>query len=162
MDLMRRLVLLRHGDSGWDGDPPSDHARTLTALGVAQARAAAEALVQRGWRPQRILSSNARRALDTAAEVGAVAGVAVEPQAVIYDGGVGVLQSCIAALPDDVEVVVVVGHNPALSAASSLWGQAAVSLATGCAALLEKPAARWSDAVAAPGWRLVDVVTPDT
>lgn len=163
----RRLILLRHGESGWEGDPPSDHERTLTALGAAQARMAAQALVHRGWVPQRILSSSARRAHDTAELVAHAAGVAVERHQALYSGGLGVLQSCVAALADDVEVVLVVGHNPALSAAASTLCGSAVSLSTGCAALLEKTllethAPTWADAIHDPGWRLAALLTPES
>lgn len=75
---MTRVVLLRHGESEWNaqgrwqghGDP------SLTALGRAQARAAAERLASEGI--ERLVSSDLARAAETAEVVAAALGLAVE------------------------------------------------------------------------------------
>lgn len=74
---VRRLVLLRHGQTEWNaGSRMQGQLDTdLTDLGREQAAAAAEVLAKR--QPVTIVSSDLRRALDTATALGERAGVAV-------------------------------------------------------------------------------------
>jgi broad specificity phosphatase PhoE len=74
---LRRLVVVRHGQTDdnaagiWQGHRDSP----LSDVGRDQARRAAPALA--AYRPQLVVSSDLRRAHDTAAEVGAAAGMPV-------------------------------------------------------------------------------------
>ncbi|CDQ46778.1 MAG: histidine phosphatase family protein [Mycolicibacterium neoaurum] len=74
---VRRLVLLRHGQTEWNaGSRMQGQIDTdLTELGRNQAAAAAEVLAKR--QPLAIVSSDLRRALDTATALGDRAGVPV-------------------------------------------------------------------------------------
>lgn len=74
---VRRLVLLRHGQTEWNaGSRMQGQIDTdLTELGRSQAAAAAEVLAKR--QPLAIVSSDLRRALDTATALGDRAGVPV-------------------------------------------------------------------------------------
>ncbi|CAN5887756.1 histidine phosphatase family protein [soil metagenome] len=74
---VRRLVMLRHGQTEWNaGSRMQGQIDTdLTDLGRAQAVAAAEVLAKR--QPLLILSSDLRRAYDTAAALGERTGLAV-------------------------------------------------------------------------------------
>lgn len=67
---VRRLVMLRHGQTEWNaGSRMQGQIDTdLTELGRAQAVAAAEVLAKR--QPLRIVSSDLRRAFDTAMALG--------------------------------------------------------------------------------------------
>ena len=80
---VRRLVLLRHGQTEWNaGSRMQGQLDTdLTDLGREQANAAAEVLAER--QPLVIVSSDLRRALDTATALGealAQAGFHVTPR----------------------------------------------------------------------------------
>ena len=155
-----RLILMRHGESGWDGDPPSDHDRVLTERGRLQAASSARQIVAHGWVPERVITSTASRATETAGIVAdTLEGVACEQAQAIYSGGLGVLQDIIGAL-DACQVVMVVGHNPTFSSAASTLSSDDVRLSTGNAALLELEAPSWEEAMSARDWRLVDVVRP--
>ncbi|QDQ93591.1 histidine phosphatase family protein [Rhodococcus sp. WB9] len=74
----RRLILLRHGQTEYNADNRMQGQldTELSELGRSQARAAATALV--GRRPISIVSSDLRRAYDTAVEVGDNAGLPVQ------------------------------------------------------------------------------------
>ncbi len=74
---VRRLVLLRHGQTEWNaGSRMQGQLDTdLTDLGREQAKAAAEVLAKR--QPLAIVSSDLRRALDTATALGERSGVPV-------------------------------------------------------------------------------------
>ena len=67
---VRRLVMLRHGQTEFNADSrmQGQMATDLTDLGRAQALAAAEVLAKR--QPLRIVSSDLRRAFDTATTLG--------------------------------------------------------------------------------------------
>lgn len=75
---IRRLVMLRHGQTEWNaGSRMQGQLDTdLTDLGREQAAAAAEVLAKR--QPLLIVSSDLRRALDTATALGERAGLPVE------------------------------------------------------------------------------------
>lgn len=75
---VRRLVLLRHGQTEWNaGSRMQGQLDTdLTDLGRAQAEAAAEVLAKRN--PVLIVSSDLRRAYDTAMALGQRTGVEVD------------------------------------------------------------------------------------
>jgi phosphohistidine phosphatase len=65
---MKRLILIRHAKSGWDDLEADDHERTLTRRGHAAAKAIGAWLAEKGYIPDVILSSDAARTLQTAAE----------------------------------------------------------------------------------------------
>lgn len=75
---IRRLVMLRHGQTEWNaGSRMQGQLDTdLTELGRQQAAAAAEVLAKR--QPVAIVSSDLRRALDTATALGERSGVPVQ------------------------------------------------------------------------------------
>ncbi len=77
-DRRRRLVLLRHGQTAWNAvDRMQGQLETdLTDLGRAQAKDAARELS--GLHPLAILTSDLRRAVETAAELGSATGVPIE------------------------------------------------------------------------------------
>ena len=75
---LRRLLMLRHGETDFNAERRMQGQlnSSLTELGVAQSRAVAPLLAQ--YRPDRLLSSDLRRAADTADEVGLACGLPVK------------------------------------------------------------------------------------
>jgi broad specificity phosphatase PhoE len=92
-----QLVLVRHGQTQWNregrwqgqADPP------LNATGRRQARQVAQALS--GARPEQLYSSDLRRALETAAIVGAELGLTVIPEPRLREIDLGRWQGMLAA-----------------------------------------------------------------
>ncbi len=86
---LRRLLLLRHGETDFNVERRMQgHLDSaLTELGVAQSRAVAPLLAQR--RPERLLSSELRRAADTAEEVGLACGLPVKLDARLRETNLG-------------------------------------------------------------------------
>ncbi|MDA8067657.1 MAG: histidine phosphatase family protein [Actinomycetota bacterium] len=124
------LWLLRHADAA-DGHP--DEARPLTPRGFEQARLAGLALAQLGVKPQLCLSSPKRRAAETARTACAPLGVEVRLDAALaacaYDP-----EQLAAGLHD----VILVGHNPAISAAVQALTGARVRLRKGGIAAVDR------------------------
>ena len=60
-----RLILIRHAKSAWDDPLQDDHDRVLNKRGQRAAPAIAQWLVERGYVPAEVVSSTARRTLET-------------------------------------------------------------------------------------------------
>lgn len=125
--MQRQLILMRHGHAEESRD---DYARRLTDAGRNAARRSGEALAKSGFRPQRILSSPAPRALETAALVADVCGDtgAVDVDEALYLAEEAAYLTALRALPDTLHSVVLVGHNPTLSTLASKLGGRGVEL----------------------------------
>lgn len=62
---MSRLFLLRHARAAWADPGDRDFDRPLTDVGRRESRAVGAIMLQNGYRPDRVVCSPARRALDT-------------------------------------------------------------------------------------------------
>lgn len=164
---MRRLILMRHAKSDWDSGALSDRERPLSARGRRDAPRVASRLRELGWVPERVLCSDAVRAVQTWEGMRPVLGerpLTLDPA--LYHAGTGALSAALSALEDRVRCVLVVGHNPGWEEAlAALTGQAH-TLTTANAALLEAPTGSggegsWAGAVRAEGaWRCVRILRP--
>jgi phosphohistidine phosphatase len=120
---VRTLVLLRHAKAA-NPDRMVDHDRPLTARGHADAAAAGAWLVARGLRPDRVLCSPARRTRETWHSVRVALGDGAQPEVVLapalYDSGAAAALELIRATTAAIGVLMVVGHNPTVSAISTI------------------------------------------
>ncbi len=121
---MKTLLLARHAKSDW-GDPSvRDHDRPLNARGTRDAPAMARRLLAEGVRVQHIVASTALRARTTADEYAAVFRMEVADEPALYAASARTILSVAAALPDDVDVAMLVGHNPGMAdAVADLTGE---------------------------------------
>lgn len=110
----RRLVLVRHAQAA---DAPVDADRPLTGHGARRATAIGGWLEHAGVVPDLVLVSPARRTQETWERAGGRAPV-VEPG--IYTGSVDAVLAAITGSSDDVQQLVVVGHNPSISFLTAL------------------------------------------
>lgn len=109
----RRLLLIRHAQAA---DASPDRERPLTGHGERAARAIGAWLRESGFAPDRVLVSSALRAQQTWAAAAQALGDEGEPavEKRIYHNTVESLLEVIAEAPDDVDTLVVVGHNPSI------------------------------------------------
>lgn len=112
---MKTLLLARHAKSDWGAFGVADHERTLNSRGRRDAPAMARRLIDDGIRLDRIVSSSAVRARSTADEYAAAFGLAVVEEPQLYAASARSILAIAAALPDDSEVAMLVGHNPGMS-----------------------------------------------
>ncbi|WP_298889004.1 histidine phosphatase family protein [uncultured Serinicoccus sp.] len=153
---MPTLVLIRHAKA--ENTPPGpggDHARVLAARGEHDAAVLGRALVDAGWLPALALVSTAARAQQTLQHVLGDRALETWSTRRIYDGGIDGVLEAVREVPDGVEVLWVVGHEPVMS--STAWeltdtgeqdeGREALhgGLPTASAAVLEL-GVPWSDA----------------
>lgn len=115
---MKQLWLVRHAKSSWDSPDLTDFERPLNDRGKKSAPEMGHRLAKRKLKLDRIVTSPARRAFDTAYAIAdaldfPVHLLAVEPR--IYEANVKTLLDVVASQPEDCERVMLVGHNPGFS-----------------------------------------------
>lgn len=114
---MKTLFLARHAKSDWKQPALRDHDRPLNARGRRDAPRMAAHLAARYAPPQRILCSTALRASTTAQRLGeALGGATIDYRAELYLAEPATLLAQLHDLPDALERVMLVGHNPGMTA----------------------------------------------
>jgi len=134
-----RVILIRHGDAVSSMVSFDDRARYLSDAGRRQAAATGQALAARGVTPSQVWCSPLVRAVQTAELIVATLGFegAVAARDDLFpDSPIESLARALAQLDDD-EQIVVVGHQPFMSAAASeLLGCSVGGFVTGAACCL--------------------------
>lgn len=161
--MQRRLVLMRHAKSSWANSLLSDHDRPLNDRGRREAPLTGARLVEAGWLPECVISSDSQRTRDTWDGLAEHLPGEVEPTftGALYLSGPPAVRQALAGLADEIGTVMLLGHNPGFSMAVHWLAGVEVDLKTAHAALLTIDAPDWAAAAkAARGWTLVDVLTP--
>jgi phosphohistidine phosphatase len=137
--MTRTLVILRHAKAARPAGV-ADLDRPLTERGHADAAAAGAWLVSRGYAPDLVLCSPAKRTRQTwhgvALALTGSRAPEVRYERVLYDDGVEQIINLLRKLPDEVGTVLLIGHNPSVSILS---------------AALDRTAARDSDGLRTSG-----------
>lgn len=153
-------MVLRHAKAVAAEDAVDDHSRALTERGRADAKRVAARVVELGWVPDRALVSDAARTEQTWERFARRLPAEVEAQITrgLYHADPVAIGALVGEQPDQVQTLIVVGHNPGLEEfVRRLTGQV-VPLATATAALLTHGADGWAAAAAARDWRIVEVL----
>ncbi|MFT4013359.1 MAG: histidine phosphatase family protein [Paracoccus sp. (in: a-proteobacteria)] len=111
-----RLILTRHAKSSWDDPAQDDHDRPLNQRGRRSARALGDWLASRGYEPEEVLCSTAKRTRETWERV-ALAPLEVRPrlrfEPALYQATaetmLGILRTAHAP------TVMMLGHNPGIA-----------------------------------------------
>jgi len=113
---MKILTLLRHAKSSWDDPVSRDFDRPLNKRGRRAARVVGRAMRDEGLSFDAIIASPAVRVVETLRDVGDGYGHALEPvqDPDLYLASPAVLLERIHHVGDEVERLLVVGHNPGL------------------------------------------------
>lgn len=112
------LYIVRHAKAEDRAPFLSDHDRKLTADGTIAAARMGRHLRGQAVRPDRIISSTAARAKSTADVLAEQLGfepAQIEADERLYEGGPKAYLAAVNALPDEVQSVMLVGHNPDVS-----------------------------------------------
>ena len=113
---MKRLILLRHAKTEPLTDAVSDFERKLKKRGIVDANLIAGDLKKRSYLPELIISSPAKRAIQTAGVCAAVFNIPeseIMEERFVYDGDTTArMVAAIAGLAGEYNTVMVVGHNP--------------------------------------------------
>jgi phosphohistidine phosphatase len=108
----RHLYLLRHAKSSWDDATLDDRERPLGGRGRKAARLISQRLRNDGVSPELVLCSPARRTQETLERVDPTGERVIEDG--LYTATAGSLIERLNRVPDEVNSVMLIGHNPAL------------------------------------------------
>jgi phosphohistidine phosphatase len=166
--MVRTVVLLRHGKSSWSDSTLADIDRPLAPRGERASRKLAKYIRRKRIRPALVLCSPALRTRQTleavAASLGRRCTVEVVPQ--LYGASEQELLEQLQALPESVESVMLIGHNPGLHRLALVLASGGPRLPrleekfpTGALATLVVRSEGWKALVPGAG-ELVDYVVP--
>ena len=153
---MKQLAILRHAKSDWGNPGQTDFERPLNKRGRKAAKKVGRELKRRGLAFDQIVCSPATRAKETVErfENGyeSLPPVSFEPK--LYMCSTGTLIDIICGLPDDRQIVMIVGHNPGFhdivlrmtrADGNGMRDKVGANYPTGAFALIDFPVDRWAD-----------------
>ncbi len=112
MPATKRLFVLRHAKSSWDDPGLDDHERPLAPRGRRAVKVLGQHLRHNGIHPALVLCSSSRRTRETLEGVSPGGETLIEPE--LYDASAQDVIDRLRRVPEDVESVMVIGHNPAV------------------------------------------------
>ncbi|MDA0315050.1 MAG: histidine phosphatase family protein [Bacteroidetes bacterium] len=145
---MKKIILIRHAKSSWDNPMLQDYDRPLADRGLADAPKMAILLKNRRLHVDRILSSTAERASQTARITAAVLGypeTAIQWDKSLYHASANHLLAVIQSQPEKIQTIVLVGHNPGLTEFIALLGGKLDNLPTSGQFAFTLLSSQWKD-----------------
>ncbi len=144
---MKTILLMRHAKSSWDGKDTEDRDRPITKRGKKNTETIADYLKEEKLKPDLILCSAALRARQTAEVVidemkyhGDICYINK-----LYMGEVEAYAQQLQGLMDDINMVLVIGHNPSLDSLLQMVTGKVESLPTSTVAYITVPIDTWKD-----------------
>nr|WP_321443971.1 histidine phosphatase family protein [uncultured Cohaesibacter sp.] len=167
---MIRLYLLRHAKSSWSDPSLHDFDRPLNKRGRKDALKIGRAIEARGYQPDRILCSTAKRTKETLAGIlpGLTGNISLSLLDALYEGNIPDYLVLLRRHVRESRNLMLVGHNSGLQdVAVRLAGQGDATLITnmqekyptGALAVLDFDTDTW-DAVTPGSGHLVDFIKP--
>lgn len=159
---MKTLLLLRHAKSSWDQPEMKDHDRPLNKRGHKEAPKVGKYLKANNLIPDLILSSTARRAHDTAQAVAEACGYdkPIELNQDLYMSDPACYLDIIQSLPESVNRVLVVGHNPDMEQLLTILTDVTEHMTTAALAQIDLPISNWQELNEATDSRLQNLWAP--
>ncbi len=121
---MKQLILMRHGKSSWDYEV-SDKDRPLKERGINDALLVAEKFSSNTTEIDKAFSSPANRALHTSMIFLRSIGFdlhSFQVEQALYDFSGGSVSDFVKILPDELNTVMIFGHNYAFTTLANTWG----------------------------------------
>ena len=159
---MKTLLIMRHGKSDWGAEYASDLDRPLAKRGKRQSAEMGAACLKAGLVPDLIISSPAKRARATAkrfAKAAEYSGELLIHDALYHEGVEGIMSGVLRQLDDDVEIAMIVGHNPTFEELAAHLTREGVSLPTATIAQVALRVEGWG-AVREGCGKLVAILSP--
>ena len=159
---MKTLILMRHAKSSWKDHTLSDVDRPLKKRGKKDAEAIGKILYDKELLPQRIYSSSAKRAQRTAEIIieAFKTEIPLELVDTLYMAEVSGFYELIRSLPDQMERIMLVGHNPGLESMVQLLSNEIESVPTAAVAVISLPIKKWKELTPAVKGDLVELFKP--
>lgn len=143
---MKIVYLLRHAKSDWSNNGIADFDRPLNERGLWTAPLMGEILAERQILPDIIVTSPAKRALQTALLVKEAAGFnsPITYEERIYEATSGILLSIINQVSVEINSLMIVGHNPSMEGIISLLCNVFEPMPTAAVAGIELNIETWA------------------
>ena len=144
---MKTLILMRHAKSSWKNKDLPDIERPLSRRGEKDAPEMGKLLKKKDLVPNRIIASPAVRASQTAEAVSKKSGyengiVYVDK---LYLAESDVILDTLKELPDDLEKVMLIGHNPGLECVLQMLTGKVESMPTASIVNISLPIEHWME-----------------
>jgi phosphohistidine phosphatase len=167
---MKSLTLLRHAKSTWDDPVARDFDRPLNRRGRRAATTVGREMRAQDLAFDRIIASPAVRVVETLGDIAAGYGAPldIDYDQRLYLASTDTLLDLVREVGDDVERLLLVGHNPGLETLAlllardggdALRGELSVKYPTGTVAQVALDVDHWRDAAPGSG-RLVRFIRP--
>jgi phosphohistidine phosphatase len=158
---MKRLYVLRHAKSSWDDASLADYERPLNERGLETAPFMGRLMRERGYLPDAVLSSPAKRARETARLASEAAGINLQIlfDERIYEASPQTLVKVLSAVDDKAGSAMVVGHNPGMEGLIRLLAGETAAMPTAALAIVDLDIENWSEIDHLSG-KLVEVLRP--
>jgi len=121
---MKKLYLVRHAKSSWEEPGVTDFDRPLLEIGITKTKKVIRYLKEHKVKIDLMISSPAERAVRTAALIAKGIGYPEEKirlERKIYDGYYDRILDLIYAVPNQVDSLMIFGHNPTITHLSNLF-----------------------------------------
>ncbi len=121
---MKTLYIIRHGKSSWEEAGKTDHDRILLPKGVKRTLKVAAFLKGKNIKPDKIVSSTANRAYETAAIVAGIIDYPLEKVSVetsFYDAEESTILDYLFGIDNEVNSLMIFGHNPTFTNLANLF-----------------------------------------
>ncbi|MCG8650469.1 MAG: histidine phosphatase family protein [Pirellulales bacterium] len=156
------LVLMRHAKSDWGDSSLSDHDRPLNPRGRSAAPRMADWMAGLNVIPEKILCSSSVRTCQTTDLM--VSQWNHDPEIqfcdTLYLAAPESILNTIATEGDDAQVLMVVAHNPGMSALASHLAEQSIEMPTAAVAIFEVSIDQWSHLQSSSTTQLVHHMRP--
>ncbi|HNX87332.1 MAG TPA: histidine phosphatase family protein [Bacteroidales bacterium] len=146
---MKWLYLVRHGKASWEEAGLSDADRPLLPVGIERTQKVTAFLLQKGIKPDLILSSPATRALDTALIIAKGLNYPegqIRIERKIYTGFHNHILDLISEKTDEIHSILITGHNPVISRLANHFLKPGIeNMPTSSVVCLSFPVDRWKE-----------------
>lgn len=115
---MKTLYVIRHAKSSWKDETLSDFERPLNTRGLRDAPFMGKRLAEYDTKPDVILSSTAKRAIETAKIIAGEVGYdkdRIQMDEALYLASVSTLMEAIRGISDENDTAFIFGHNPGMT-----------------------------------------------
>lgn len=142
---MKTLLLMRHAKSSWKERPLTEKDRPLSKRGIKNATQMGSVFLENELIPQLVLSSSVKRARQTAEVV--LTACNYRGEVIFLDklflAESKVIVDALRLLPDAVERVLVVGHNPGMESMLQILTRQIIPLPTAAVAHISLNTDTW-------------------
>jgi phosphohistidine phosphatase len=146
---MKYLYIVRHAKSSWDHSGLADHERPLLEKGKKRTKLIIDYLLENKVEVDLIISSHAVRARETARFIGNALHYPedkIQISTAIYHGDINGLINLFFDLSDDVNSLMMVGHNPTFTSFANYFLEKSIDwLPTSGIVCIEFEADKWED-----------------